>query len=92
MRINLAHIRERSTTGGWINFAVFEAKSNSGSDSANRELLNQLTARASRSGLKVEKAALAYQESGRVKFFGTPDVVAYLSRRGVPRWTHHIDV
>lgn len=27
MKIDLAHIRERSTTGGWIDFIVFGAKS-----------------------------------------------------------------
>ena len=26
MKINLAHIREHSTSGGWIDFAVFDAK------------------------------------------------------------------
>jgi len=25
-RISFAHLRERSTTGGWIDFAVFDAK------------------------------------------------------------------
>lgn len=44
MKINLAHLRERSTSGGWINFAVFDAKSSS-SDSGNGALLAQLTAK-----------------------------------------------
>lgn len=33
MQINFAHLREQSTTGGWINFAVFDARSTSGGDS-----------------------------------------------------------
>ena len=27
MRVNLAHLREHARRGGWINFAVFEARS-----------------------------------------------------------------
>ena len=27
MRINLAHLRERAASGGWVNFAVFDARS-----------------------------------------------------------------
>jgi hypothetical protein len=42
--------------------------------------------------LRVDKAALAYQEAGRIRFFGTPDLVKYLASRGVPRWTHTLDV
>ena len=30
MKINLAHLRERSTDGGWIDFVVFDAKSTIG--------------------------------------------------------------
>jgi hypothetical protein len=49
-------------------------------------------AKARRNNLRVDKAALAFQESGRTTFFGTPDLVRYLSSRGVPRWTHTLDV
>ena len=31
MKVNLAHLRERARSGGWINFAVFDARSSSGS-------------------------------------------------------------
>lgn len=92
MRINLAHIRERSTSGGWIDFAVFEAESTSGSDSDNATLLSQLTVKARVSGLKVDQSSLAYRQHGQLRFYGDKNLVAYLSRSGPPRWTHKIDV
>ena len=39
MRVNLAHLRERARSGGWINFAVFDARSSSGTDDDNTQLL-----------------------------------------------------
>lgn len=92
MQINVAHIRERSTSGGAIDFAVFEAKSNSGSDSDNGTLLSQLTMSARAAGLKVDQSALAYSYNGRIKFYGSKNLVDYLSNSGVPNWTHKIDV
>lgn len=92
MKINLAHLRERSTTGGWIDFAVFDAKSNSGSDADNQTLLSQLTVAARQSGLKVDQSALAYRAAGQVRFFGDKHLVQHLSKQGVPTWTHSIDV
>jgi hypothetical protein len=92
MKINLAHIRERSTTGGWIDFAVFDAKSTSGSDSGNATLLSQLTAKARGSGLKIDQSALAFSENGHIKFYGTKNLVDYLANHGLPQWTHQIDV
>jgi uncharacterized protein YjiK len=92
MKINVAHIRERSTSGGWINFAVFEANSNNGTDSGRAEVLRNLTIKARANGLQVEKSALAYNQSGRTMFYGTPDLVDYLSNSGVPRWTHSLDI
>lgn len=88
MKINLAHIRERSTTGGYIDFVVFDAKSTINN---NDQLLAQLTSKARISGLKVDQSALAYRENGRIKFYGTPNLVNYLSRTGLPQWTHTID-
>lgn len=92
MKINLAHVRERSTSGGWIDFAVFDAKANSATSSDNATLLAQLTARARASGLKVDQSALAYSQSGRIEFYGTKNLVAHLAKAGLPRWTHQIDV
>lgn len=91
MQINVAHLRERATSGGWIDFAVFDAKSSSGSDADNAELLHQLTVKAQAAGLRVDQSALAYRQNGRNRFYGSKNLVDYLSRHGVPRWTHKID-
>lgn len=91
MRINYAHLRERSTSGGWIDFAVFEARSTSGTESANAEILTRLTNKARAAGQKIDQSALAFQEHGRIKFFGDIKLVEYLSKTGVPRWTHTIN-
>ena len=91
MQIDLAHLRERSTSGSPIDFAVFAARSNSGANADNDQLLTQLTYKARAAGLKVDQAALAFQENGRTKFYGSKNLVDYLSKQGVPRWTHKID-
>lgn len=91
MRINYAHLRERSTSGGWIDFAVFEARSAAGTDSANSDILARLTSKARAAGQKIDQSALAFKEHGRIKFFGDRKLVEYLSKAGVPRWTHMID-
>jgi hypothetical protein len=87
MRIEMAHLQDQG-----INFVVFGADATDRTDAGRQTLLVQLTAAARRNRLRVDKAALAYQESGRVKFFGTRDLVTYLASRGVPRWTHTLDV
>jgi hypothetical protein len=89
-RISFAHLRERSTTGGWINFAVFDARANLSSE--RDALLFQLTTTARRNGLRVDKAALAFRENGRNTFYGDRDLVDYLSKMGIPGWTHHLDI
>jgi hypothetical protein len=89
-RINLAHLRDRSTTGGWIDFAVFDAKPTISSE--RDALLFQLTTAARRSGLKIDKSALAFRENGRNMFYGDRDLTQYLSRSGIPRWTHYVDI
>jgi len=89
MKIDLAHIRERSTLGGYIDFVVFGAKSTTNN---NAKLLSELTSKARMNGLKIDKSALAYNKNGRLEFYGTPDLVKYLSNHGVPNWTHAIDV
>ena len=91
MKINLAHLRERAAAGGWIDFAVFEARSNSGTESANAGLLDQLTAKARASGLKIDQSALAFTKNGRVQFYGSKHLVKYLSNSWIPQWTHTID-
>lgn len=92
MRVNFAHIRERAQSGGWVNFCVFDARSSSGVSTDNSHLLAQLTTRARASNLRVDQAALAFTNGGRLQFFGSPPLVDYLSRNGLPGWTHHIEV
>lgn len=89
MKINVEHLRERSTTGGWINFAIFDARSNAGD---NAGLLNQLTVAARANGLKVDQSALAFHSGGQLKFYGDKNLVDYLSDGWIPQWTHTIDV
>lgn len=92
MRIRFAHLRERSTSGGYINFAVFQANSNDGTDSGRAEVLHSLTMQARMQGLRIDQSALAYDEHGRLRYYGDRNLVSYLARRGVAQWTHHIDV
>ena len=89
MKINMAHLRERSTGGGWINFAVFDARSTTGD---NDGLLYQLTQAARASGLRVDQSALAYKSGGRIQFYGDRNLVNFLSKNWIPKWTHTIDV
>ncbi|MCB9717008.1 MAG: hypothetical protein H6712_24340 [Myxococcales bacterium] len=86
-KIRLAHLRTQG-----INFAVFAADAPSHRDRDRGQLLAELTAEARRSGLRVDKAALAFSQSGRQTFYGTPDLVRFLSRTGVSRWTHTLTV
>ncbi|SFV59686.1 hypothetical protein MNB_SV-9-1641 [hydrothermal vent metagenome] len=88
-KVNLAHIRERSTRGVWIDFVVFDAKSTT---NRNDELLVQLTSQVRASGFKVDKSALAYYKNNKIEFYGTTDLVNYLSKSGLPQWTHTIDI
>lgn len=91
MRVNLAHLRERAQSGGWVNFAIFDARSPSGTREDNARLLAQLTAKARDSNLRVDQSALAFSSGGRAQFFGSPPLVDYLSKNGLPGWTHTID-
>ena len=91
MKINMAHLRERAAGGGYINFAVFEAHSRSGSNADNATLLAQLTLKARASGLAVDQSALAFMSNGKIKFSGDKNLVDYLARGWMPHWTHTID-
>lgn len=92
MKFNFAHIRERSTSGGSIDFAVFEAHSTSGSSTDNAQVLADLTSRARSTGCKIDQSALAFNKNGRLTFYGTTNLVNYLSKMGLPRWTHSLNV
>lgn len=85
--IRMAHLRTQG-----ISFAVFAADAPSRSDSDRAELLQALTNEARRSGLRVDKAALAYSEGRRTYYYGTRDLVRYLASHGVSHWTHSLTV
>ena len=87
MRIEMAHLHAQG-----INFAVFAADANDRTNAGRQRLLGQLVAKARGNNLRVDKAALAFQEAGRTTYFGTPDLVRYLSSSGIGRWTHTLDV
>jgi hypothetical protein len=91
MQIRVAHLKERSATGGWIHFAVFATDAVDTSNAGRSRLLAQLTAQAGRE-LHIDQAALAFQEHGRTKYFGSSNLVDYLSKNGVSHWTHTITV
>lgn len=92
MRIEFAHLRERASNGGWINYAVFNARTASCSQTDNQRLLMQLTEKARAANLRVDQSALMYATGGHLQFFGTRPLVDHLAKTGAPRWTHHLDV
>ncbi len=85
--INFAHVLIQN-----VNCCIFEADATSPTREARASLLVDLTHRARRSGLRVEKSALAFAESGRVNFFGADDLVRFLANNGLPTWTHTLAV
>ena len=87
MQIEMAHLQTQG-----ISFAVFAADANNRTNSWRQQLLAPLVAKARLNNLRVDKAALIYQEGGPTRFFGTPDLVKFLASRGVPRFTHTLDV
>lgn len=92
MRVQMAHLRERAVTGGWVNFAVFDADAVNQTSTGRAQLLTDLTRLAIANGLKVDQSALAFVENGRIKFYGTSNLVDYLSKGWSPKWTHTLDV
>ena len=89
MKINMAHLREHSISGGWIDFAVFDAKSTNGDNSG---FLRQLTLTARANGMKVDQSALAFESGGNIQFYGNKNLVSYLANDWIPQWTHTIDI
>lgn len=90
--INFAHIRARSTSGAWINFAVFDADATTRTAAARAAVLDDLTRKARGNRLRVDQSALAFTESGRLNFYGDRNLVDYLSKTGLPNWTHRLTV
>ena len=87
MTINVAHLRTQG-----IDFVVADADATTGLESDRNALLSRIVTIARRSGLKVQKAALAFSDGGRLTYFGTPDLVKFLAENGVPRWTHTLQI
>lgn len=83
MSIRVAHLRIQG-----IDVAIFAARPKVDTDSECSAALAQLTMRARRAGLKVDKSALAYSYGSGVRYYGTPDLVQYLQNNGVDHWTH----
>ena len=88
MQIEMAHVQIQG-----INVAVFDADAQTHNDHDRADLLADLTVRAQRNNLRVEKSVLVYREFGQIRFFGTPDLVQFLvGQHVVPRMTHTLDV
>ena len=85
--IRMAHLQTQG-----ISFAVFDADATSRQPHARSEVLADLTHLAQTQGLRVQKAALAFHEGGRIRFFGAPDLVQYLARNWRLQWTHTLAV
>ena len=43
MKINMAHLRQETSNGDFMDFAIFDARSESGSEADNLTLLNELS-------------------------------------------------
>lgn len=91
--IKFAHLKDRSTSGVWINYVVFNARPKAGTRRENQNLLASLTEKAKASGLRVDQSALCFKEHGRIKFFGDQSLVRFLSRTLVSiTWTHDMKI
>jgi hypothetical protein len=84
-QINLSHVHIQG-----VDIAVFDANANTNSDRDRATILQDLTLTARRNGLNIDKSALAFSQSGKIRYYGTPDLVNYLAKSGVLSWTHTI--
>ena len=93
MKVNFAHLRDKNTEGGWIDYVVFDAHADSNTNADNGLLLQKLTKQARANGLKVDQSALAYMRpDGKVTYYGVEALVKYLVKAGLPGWTHTLDI
>ncbi|MDR6221292.1 hypothetical protein [Deinococcus soli (ex Cha et al. 2016)] len=83
MNFNIAHVNIQGQ-----NCLICEANAQDGTDRSRSAVLARLVAAARAKNLRVDKSALAYTEYGRLKFYGTPDLVKFLANNGLPNWTH----
>jgi hypothetical protein len=87
MKVKIAHLRVQG-----INFVIAGADATTGLQHDRDAVLKRVWISARRAGLRVDKAALAFHEGGRLRFYGTPDLVRYLATSGVPGWTHTLEI
>ena len=93
IKVNLGHFRQQTSEGDFIDFAVFDAKSQSGTEEDNNAILNRLVKIAvEEKNLKIDRAALIFEKDGEKVFYGSTDLVQYLSRVGFPKWTHTLEL
>jgi len=90
MRIEFAHLRQRSTTGQMVDFAVFHAKANGNTDADRQRWLSELGNSSSSSRRKVDVAALVYQEGTQMTWWGHPFVGDFINRLGVPSANYYV--
>ncbi len=68
-------------------------KQKNGTESEKLELLNGLTRTAIQlKNLKIDQAALMSKQDGEIRFYGSTDLVNYISRVGFPKWTHTLEL
>ena len=92
MKIKFAHLKERSTNGSYISFVVFDVATRTKSNADNDEVLTQLTSMVRAQGLRVDQSALQYRRGSKLEFYGSRNLVKYLSKHGVSHWTHSMSV
>lgn len=75
-----------------MDFAIFDARSESGSEADNLTLLNELSENARKNNFKVDQAVLVFKIDDEIRFYGSTELAKYLSKVGFPKWTHQIDI
>ncbi len=71
-------------------FIVFDADHPSRLDSERAQLLTRLRTVATTCGFKTDLAALAFRENDQNRFYGSPELVEFLAKTGLPGWTHRL--
>jgi hypothetical protein len=92
MKINMAHLRQETSNGDFMDFAIFDARSESGIEADNLTLLNELSENARKNNFKVDQAVLVFKIDDEIRFYGSTVLAKYLSKVGFPKWTHQIDI
>ena len=88
----MAHLRQETSNGDFMDFAIFDARSESGSEADNLTLLNELSENARKNNFKVDQAVLVFKIDDEIRFYGSTELAKYLSKVGFPKWTHQIDI